>query len=311
MNGSKIRREIVEELHRPARRRFTRRTTIAKGIGDLYQSDLVEVIPDARLNGGNRYILTTIDVFTKKASAVPVRRKTGANVKTALQAAFREIGRVPRNLQTDHGREFYNASVRDYLDENHVNHYSTFSAMKAAVVERFNRTLKGAMWKEFSFQRSHKWLALLPKLVERYNNTIHRTTGMRPNEVREADVPLLLLRMHASDENKRSTKFLFKVGDRVRISKFKALFEKGYTPNWSGELFTVAKVDRTNPPTYVLQDDEGEIIKGGFYSEELKKVKYPTTYLMEKIVKRNNDKILVKWLGRSQPSWEDKNIRLY
>ena len=73
-----------------------------------------------------------------------------------------------------------------------------------------------------------------------------------------------------------------KKGDNVRISKAKHVFEKGYTPNWSSEIFSVVRVARTNPVTYHLKDYKGEPIAGGFYEQELAKVKYPDVYLVQK-----------------------------
>lgn len=103
----------------------------------------------------------------------------------------------------------------------------------------------------------------------------------------------------------RMRKIKFKIGDKVRISKYKHIFEKGYTPNWTTEIFTVSHVKLTNPTTYKLVDYQDHPIEGGFYQEELNKVKYPDTYLVEKVLKRRGDKLFVKWLGfdNSHNSW--------
>jgi hypothetical protein len=99
----------------------------------------------------------------------------------------------------------------------------------------------------------------------------------------------------------------FKVGDVVRISKYKHVFSKGYTPNWTGELFTIAEVKKTRPVTYILKDEEGNIIKGGFYKEELLKTKYKDLYLIEEVLQKKGNKLYVKWLGfpKSHNSWID------
>lgn len=89
----------------------------------------------------------------------------------------------------------------------------------------------------------------------------------------------------------------FKVGDHVRLSKYKHVFEKGYLPSWTTEVFTVSKVQHTDPTTYLLVDWEGNEIKGGVYAEELQLVKHPDVYLVEKIIRRKNNKVYVKWLG--------------
>lgn len=100
----------------------------------------------------------------------------------------------------------------------------------------------------------------------------------------------------------------FKVGDEVRITKYKHIFEKGYTPNWTTEIFTITQVKNTNPTTYKLIDYQNQPIKGGFYEEELNKVKYPDVYLIEKVIREHGNKLYVKWLGidSKHNSWINK-----
>ncbi|XP_065371819.1 uncharacterized protein LOC135963769 [Calliphora vicina] len=100
-----------------------------------------------------------------------------------------------------------------------------------------------------------------------------------------------------------------RVGDHVRISKYKNIFEKGYTPNWTTEIFTIRSIQNTNPPTYILEDYEGNPIKGGFYKEEILRTSYPNSYLIEKVLKTKANKVYVKWLGFSNQhnSWINKN----
>ena len=182
MSGD-VKRKIAEELHKPARIHFKRRRVIVKGINDLYQADLVEMIPYAGQNGGNRCILVVIDVFSKYAWAVPVKTKSAKDVTKAMKTILKD-GNVPKNLQTDNGKEFYNKEFKSLMSNLKINHYSTFSSLKASVVERLNRTLKGLMWKEFSIQGSFKWLKLLPEVLLRYNSRKHSTIGMKPIEVK-------------------------------------------------------------------------------------------------------------------------------
>ena len=101
----------------------------------------------------------------------------------------------------------------------------------------------------------------------------------------------------------------FKEGDKVRISKYKHIFEKGYTPNWTTEIFTIKKVLPTTPYTYKLKDYQNKPISGGFYEQELLKANVTDIYLMEKIVKRRGNQVLVKWFGfdDSHNTWENKD----
>ncbi|XP_043479046.1 uncharacterized protein LOC122509234 [Leptopilina heterotoma] len=186
--------------------------------------------------------------------------------------------------------------------------YAWAVAVKTSIVERFNRTLKNMMWPEFNLQGNYKWINLLPTLMSKYNNKKHRTIGMKPKDVTVEDTRELLRRIRKLRRIplKRSK---FKVGDRVRVSKFKNIFEKGYTPNWTTEIFTVEKVKSTKPVTYKLKDYQNQPIEGGFYEEELLKVPYPDVYLVEKVLKTNGNDVYVKWLGfdSSHNSWIKKS----
>jgi len=245
-------RRVVEELHKPARRNYPRRKFDIRGLDETWQADLVEMQPYSRENQGIRYLLTVIDVFSKYAWAIPVKRKTGEDVATAMKSVLKK-GRVPQNLQVDRGKEFYNTNFQNLMEKYRINMYSTYSNLKASIYERFNRTLKNNMWKKFSLRGNYKWLDILPRLIEAYNNRRHQTTGMKPTEavVNEDAVR----RKFAYDKQRSAArKPKFNVGDKVRVSKLKHVFEKGYTPNWSTEIFTIDRVVKTKPVTYHLRD---------------------------------------------------------
>lgn len=236
------RRRLVEELHAPARRNFPRRRVIVRGYDDLWQADIVEMRPYSRFNGGYHYILTVIDVLSKRAWAMPLKSKGGSETANAIAEIIRESGRCPKNLQTDHGKEFYNTDVRKLLKKHDINHYSTYSVLKASIVERFNRTLKNDMWKMFTLNGNYKWVDLLPRLMEKYNARKHRTICMRPIDVTPAAAEKLLDTVYS--HVKIAGPARFKVGDSVRVSKYKTILEKGYTPYWTTEVFKISKVQR-------------------------------------------------------------------
>lgn len=306
-----IKQQIVNELHKPARRNFKRRSVILKGIDDLWQADLIEMIPYARQNNGFKYILVVIDGFSKFAWAEPLKTKSASEVANAFSRIL-QLGRKPKNLQTDQGKEFFNAVFSKLMSKHNINHYSTYSNIKACIAERFNRTLKNRLWKQFSLQGSYKWTKILPSLMKHYNNTKHRTINMKPSSVKGKKIERkLLLSVYTKASDARLPKYA--VNDHVRISKYRSQFAKGYTPSWTTEIFRITHVRKTKPITYLLSDIYGNPIQGGFYEEEIQKVKHPDVYLVEKILKRKGDKVLVKWLGfdSSHNSWESaKNLKV-
>lgn len=291
---SNVKEEVVNELHKPARRMFKRRRVIVKGIHDLFQSDLVEMQPYSKFNKGYRYILVVINVFSKYVWALPIKTKTSKHVSEAMKKILLNET-PPKNMQTDRGGEFYGVAFQKLMKEFKINHYSSFSNMKASVVERVNRTLKSRLFKKFSLQGHYKWLTILPETVIEYNNTVHSVIGMKPIDVNEKNEKEILLNVYSPIKIAHKSKL--KVGDSVRISKYRELFFKGYTPNWSNEVFNIKKVNRTNPVTYMLQDQKLEEIQGAFYKEELQKAKHSDVYLIEKVLRRSGNKVYVKWLG--------------
>ena len=170
-------------------------------------------------------------------------------------------GREPTNLQTDRGKEFYNATF-----------HSTYSNLKASICEHFNRTLKQKMWMQFSLRGKYKWLDILSNLLKECNNSKHRTTGMKPKDITLTNEAEVLAKF--TPQTKINTKPKFKIGEKVRVNKIKQVFENGYTPNWSTEIFTISQVMATNPVTYKLKDYRDQPISGGFYKKELLKAKY-------------------------------------
>lgn len=205
------------------------------GINDTYQIDLVEMIPYASINRNFKYILTVIDIFSKYAWAVPIKTKTGKEVTSAM-ASILSAGNVPKNIHSDMGKEFFNVDFKSLMRQHSINHYTTFSTKKAAIVERFNRTLKSNMWRRLHLRGSYKWVDILNDLVYSYNRTKHRTIKMRPLDVNKRSEMKLLKTVYLYN-HKLPLEPKFKVGDAVRISKYKNHFQKGYEPQWTSEIF--------------------------------------------------------------------------
>ena len=125
--------------------------------------------------------------------------------------------------------------------------YQTYNEGKAVIIENFNKTLKEKMWRYFTKTNSNKYLHILPELLSEYNNTIHSTIKMTPTEGSKAENEHKI--NYVSLINKEKPKF--KIGDRVRIYKYKKLFSKGYETNWTEELFVVSAINKTSPITYL------------------------------------------------------------
>lgn len=301
--------EIVNEIHKDARKNFVRRAVLLKGIDDLWQADLIDIKKFSQVNNGYKYILVVIDCFSKYAWAVAVKTKN----QHEITHAFEEIlgyNRVPVNLQTDLGKEFYNHVFQQLMKSKNINHYSTYSTKKASIVERLIRTLKAKIYKNFSLVGNYRWIGKpLDNAVKTYNETVHRTTKHKPSDVNSSNEHEVRKNILNGQNHSSSRKKKLKIGDCVRISKFKSAFSKGFTPNWSTELFTIVKVKNTSPVTYQIEDSHKNIILGSFYEQELQKTAHPNVYLIEKVIKKKGSKLFVKWLGLSEAenSWINKS----
>ena len=178
---------------------------------------------------------------------------------------------------------------------------------KFSVVERWIRTIKEKMWKYFMANSTNVYMNALSDLVREYNNTRHSSIKMTLIQASKKENELGVWRnlypghLEIHDINPK-----FSVGDKVRISKKKKTFEKGYTTRWTEEIFTIVKVKRTSPVTYKIADLNGEEIQGTFYEPELQKTSQEL-FRIEKVIKRGKRKSLVKWKGYSDDfnSWVD------
>ena len=254
----------------------------------------------SKWNKGYKYLLMVIDVFSKYGWIVPLKDKRGETVMMSYKTIFKE-GRIPKYLWTDKGKEFYNKHMKDLLNKHNIKLYSTENEEKSSVVERWNRTIKTKMWKQFTVQGNTQYLDLLPKLLKEYNNTKHSSIKMTPIEASDKKNEETVYFNLYGDMHQVTSKPKFKVGDQVRISKYKRnIFDKGYTPNWTEELFTVDKIQYTNPITYKIKDLIGEEIQDSFYEPELLKAKQDV-FRIEKVIRRDYKKkqALVKWKGYS------------
>ena len=140
----------------------------------------------------------------------------------------------------------------------------------------------------------------LDDIVDEYKNTYHRTIKMNPIDAKDNTYTDFGKEVNDNDHK-------FKVGDHVRISKYKSIFAKVYTPNWYEEIFVIKEIKNTVSWTYVIIDLNGEEIIGTFFEKELQKTDQQEIKI-EKVIKRKGDKLFVKWKGydNSFNSWIDK-----
>ena len=299
--------DLADELHKPVRKKFQKRIVFSKDVDEIWAADLVDMQYYTRANKGYKYILMIIDVFSKYGWAIPLKTKTGLEVSKAFENLWHTQKPPPKKLWTDKGKEFLNKYMRKVLSKHDVELYWTENEEKSCVVERWNRTIKRMMWKYFTKHQTGVYIDILPNLISKYNSTYNRAIKCTPTEAREPANHQHVFKSLYGGKNERvrkNSKPRFSVGDEVRIAKKKKTFEKGYTSNWTEEVFIISEIQPTIPFTYKLKDGKGEEVTGTFYEQELQKTKQ-NVFRIEKILRRRinkktgNREVYVKWKGYS------------
>ena len=264
--------EITKEIFSPVIKKFQRIQIQTHYKDECWSIDLIDRSNLSKYNKNYKFIFTIIDNHTKYAWAIPLKDKSGKSTTTALKSLIEKEKRKPHKIWSDRGKEFYNTTFLHYLKEQNIQIYSTNSDLKAVFVERFNRTLLDLIKEPMYIEGKGNWLNHLDAALDKYNKRVHGTTKMTPfemsfNTLIRAASPNLIPKNDNNNHNNKLPKF--QVGDFVRVPDKRNIYSKGYTTNWNRELFKIHSINKTNPVTYTLNDENGEIIQGKYYEQEL------------------------------------------
>lgn len=298
-------------LHKPVHRKISRNKYILSNFNELWQADLSDMRTYSQHNDGFKYILCVIDVFSKYAFARSMKNKNSETVRECFESIFIEANATPRHIQSDKGTEFVSKHVQQYFKERGINYYTTNNPdIKASIVERFQRTLKMRMWRYFTHKNTYRYVDILSDLLFAYNHSYHSSIKMRPCDVNSNNIMTVWTNLYdrgkhkISDNSKLKKRPKYHIGDHVRITKYKHIFQKGYESNWSDEVFIISSIIERSPwVVYTLKDLQNESIVGTFYEKELQQVSYDPTnqYKIDKIIRTRGTgsrrEVLVKWKG--------------
>ena len=241
--------QLANELHKPIIRKFKKRKVHSSFRDNIWGVELADMQSLSKYNKGIKYLLCAIDLFCKYAWFVPIKDKKGVSIVNAFQKIILERSeaeskrqRKPNKIWVVQGSEFYNNSFKDFLKTNNIEMYSTYNEGKSVAAERFVRTLKNKIFKHMTAISKNIYFDVLDDIVNKNNNTIHRIVKIKP--IDDTDYSYA---KYNEDFNKKDPKF--KVGDLVRITKYKNIFAEGYVLNWSEEDFDVSKIKNTVPWT--------------------------------------------------------------
>ncbi|KAL3072276.1 hypothetical protein niasHT_033442 [Heterodera trifolii] len=296
-------------LHRQAKRRYRHLPTLAPGLHTEWQADLAIFDRLGKQNTGFRYLLVCIDTLSRQLFVEPVKSKTSASMIKAFDAVFKRAKYVPWKLLTDQGREFTARAVQEHFRAKGIEHFCMFTSPQfhAGMAERANRSIKERLYRYFTERDTYKWVDVVQDFVRAINHSYNSSLGARPVDVNFKNAESFRQMLYDKAKKMVNGVQKFKVGDRVRIEKYKHVFQKGYLPRFTNELFTVAEVHADRSPiVYRLRDDNNETLKGWFYANDLCKTleNKELMYDIERVLRRKKGKDgveygFVKWRGYS------------
>ena len=174
--------QLANERHKPIIRKFKKRKVYSSFRDNIWGVDLADMQSLSKYNKGIKYLLCTIDLFSKYTWVVPIKDKKRTSIVNAFKKIISEK-RKPNKIWVDQGSEFYNKSFKDFLKINNIEMYSTYNEGKSAFAERFIRTLKNKIFKHMTDISKTIYFDVLDDIVDKYNNTVHRTINSSMNSV--------------------------------------------------------------------------------------------------------------------------------
>ena len=174
--------QLANGLHKPIIRKFKKRKVYSSFRDNIWGVDFADMKSLGKYNKGINYLLCAIDLFSKCACVIPVKDKKGSSIVNGFQKLITK-GRKPNKIWVDQGSEFYNQSFKDFLKINNIEMYSTYNEGKSVVAERFIRTLKNKIFKHMTAISKNVYFDVLDDIVNKYNNTVHRTMKVKPIDV--------------------------------------------------------------------------------------------------------------------------------
>ena len=263
-----LKKNRTHSLHKKVIKKFPRRKIVTYYPGQITQSDLIDMQKFSNSNSGFNYILVFIDCFSKKLWVEPLKSKSGLETANALRQILNRVSFPIQSLIFDEGLEYKNKYVHSLLSEYNIHSYHIRTKHKASSAERVNRTLKSIIWKIFTETNKNRWIDHLDNIADNYNKTFHSTIKMAPNEVTWENREKVFKTMFPKIDS--VVKCNLKRGDKVRVALQKEIFEKGFTQNWSEDIFTISNVFQKNGVCwYRIKDEKGNIYPKAKYFHQL------------------------------------------
>ena len=253
MSQKNIKIFINEIYSKPPKKYYPTNKTDVYYIDNIWSLDILDLKDyGPENNRGYRYVLVTIDNFSKFGWTIPLKNKNAQTIKDSFENILTSSKRKPNLIETDRGKEFYNNIFQDFLNKNNIRLYSRNSSYGAVFAERFNRTIRDLLKKIVFEQGDAKWIDILPTITKQYNNRIHSSTKLSPKDAslkkNEGYVYKNLL------DKRKKVKPKYEIGDLVRTADLKKTFSKGDTTNWSYKMYKITEIINDTIPSYKIDN---------------------------------------------------------
>ena len=242
-----------EIYSRGPKKNYATNKTDVYHIDDTWSLDILDLKDyGPENNRGYRYVLVTIDNFSKYGWTVPLKNKNAQTIKNSFENILMSSKRKPNLIESDHGKEFYNNNFQDFLNKNDIKLSCRNTSLGAVFAERFNRIIRD-LPKKIVFEQGHaKWIDILPTITKKYKNKVHSSTKLTPIQAslkkNESYVYKNLL------DKRKTIKPIFQLNDLVRTADLRKTFSKGDTTNWSYKLYKITEIRKDTVPAYKINN---------------------------------------------------------
>ena len=253
MTQKNIKIFINEIYSKPPKKYYPTNKTDVYYIDDIWSLDILDLKDyGPKNNRGYRYVLVTIDNFSKFGWTIPLKNKNAQTIKNSFENILTSSKRKPSLVESDRGKEFYNNIFQDFLNKNNIRLYSRNSSYGAVFAERFNRTTRDLLKKPAFEKGDGNWIDVLQTITKQYNNKTHSSTKLTPTQAslkkNEGYVYKNLL------DKRKKVKPKYEIGDLVRTADLKKTFSKGDTTNWSYKMYKITEIINDTIPSYKIDN---------------------------------------------------------
>ena len=245
---------LINEIYsKPPKKNYITNKTDVYYIDDIRSLDILDLKDyGPENNRGYRYVLVTLDNFSKYGWTKPLKNKNAQTIKDSFENILIKSKRSPNFFETDRGKEFYNNFFQDFLNKNNIKLYPRNSSFGSVFAERFNRTIRDLLKRPVFEKGDGNWIDILQTITKQYNNRIHSSTKLSPKDAslnkNEGFVYKNLL------DKRKKIKPKFQINDLVRAADLKKTFSKGDTTNWSYKLYKITEIVNDTIPSYKIDN---------------------------------------------------------